>query len=179
MVDATVSETEDGVVSSSLLVLTGDYPTHFAPGDRWNLCVEGWDTDDGRDTASEVGEECQPMNTDPEEHVGSTEDSEIDQLLLAASQDYEAAAVSARETEEDDSSTNHRFGAPVTSTTVEEARKSGVPLKTRRQTSLACGVWSALAKVRKTLPVVYQLEGNHVSITLSVPLAQHVSLMLV
>ena len=101
------------------------------------------------------------MNTDPEEHVGSTEDSEIDQLLLAASQDYEAAAVSARETEEDDSSTNHRFGAPVTSTTVEEARKSGVPPKTRRQTSWACGVWSAWAKVRRTLPVVDPLEGNH------------------
>jgi hypothetical protein len=38
------------------------------------------------------------MNMDPEEHVGATEDSEIDQLLLAASQDYEAA--SSRETEE-------------------------------------------------------------------------------
>ena len=113
-----MSEMDDEIVSLSLLVLSGDHPTHFAPGDRWNLVVECWDMDDGRDTTSEVGEECQPMNTDPEEHVGATEDSEIDQLLLAASQDYEAA--SARETE-DGSSTNHReidrFGAPVTSTT--------------------------------------------------------------
>ena len=46
------------------------------------------------------------MNMDPEEHVGAMEDSEIDQLLLAASQDYEAA--SSRETEEDGSSPNHR-----------------------------------------------------------------------
>ena len=157
-----MSETDDEIVSSSLLVLSGDHPTHFSPGDSWNLVVEGWDTDDGRDTTSEVGEECQPMNTDPEEHVGATEYSEIDQLLLAASQDYEAA--SARETE-DGSSTNHRqidrFGAPVTSTTVEEARKSGVPPKTRRQTSWACGVWSAWAKVRKTLPVVDPLKVNH------------------
>ena len=29
-----MSETDDEIVSSSLLVLTGDHPTHFAPGDR-------------------------------------------------------------------------------------------------------------------------------------------------
>ena len=132
-----MSETDDEIVSSSLLVLSGDHPTHFSPGtSSWKV------TDDGRDTTWEVGEECQRMNMDPEKHVGATEDSEIDQLLLAASQDYEA--VSSRETEEDGSSPNHReihrFGAPVTSTTVEEARKSGVPPKTRRRTSWACGV---------------------------------------
>ena len=103
--------------------------------------MEGWDTDDGRDTTSEVGEECQPINTDPEEHVGATED-------LKSSQDYEAAT--ARETDEDGSSTNHReihrFGAPVTSTTVEEARKSGVPPKTRRQTCWAGGVVSLVGR---------------------------------
>ena len=137
MAETTVSETDDEIVSSSLLVLSGDHPTHFPPGiagtSSWKV------TDDGRDTTSEVGEECQRMNMDQEEHVGATEDSEIDQLLLAASQDYEVA--SSREMEEDGSSPNHceihRFVAPVTSTTVEEA---GVPPKTRTQTSWACGV---------------------------------------
>ena len=82
------------------------------------------------------------------------DDAEIDQVLLAASQEYEV-------TGEEVGSARRRFGSPVSSASVEEARKSGVPPKTRRQTSWACGVWESWVRDRKTLPVVDPLEGNH------------------
>ena len=56
------------------------------------------------------------------------------------------------------SNTISQFGAPVTSVNVEESRKSGIPPKTRRQTSWACGVW---ANNRKALPSVDQHEESY------------------
>ena len=59
-------------------MLTGDHLNDFAPGETWDLNVEGFgeepNTDKERDppgTGREVGEESQPVNTDPEEHEAS------------------------------------------------------------------------------------------------------------
>ena len=116
--------------------------------------MAGWDTEDEGDTpaSSEVVEQDQEENMGAREEM--LDDAEIDQLLLAASQDYEV-------TEEEVGSTRRRFGSPVSSASVEEARKSGVPLKTCRQTSWACGVWASWVRDRKTLPVVNALQGNN------------------
>ena len=81
MADDSGRESVDEIVSSSLLVLSGDHAAHEA----LDLHVAGWNTDDEEDTRpSEVVEQ------DQEQSVGATEemldDAEIDQLLLAASQ---------------------------------------------------------------------------------------------
>ena len=150
MADDSGRESVDEIVSSSLLVLSVDHAAHEA----LDLHVAGWNTDDEGDTpaSSEVVEQ------DQEESVGATEemldDAEIDQLLLAASQEYGV-------TGEEVGSARRRFGSPVSSAGVEEARKFGVPPKTRRQTSWACGVWASWVRDRTTLPVVDPLEGNH------------------
>ena len=100
--------------TKSYLVLSGDHAAHEA----LDLHVAGWNTDDEGDTpaSSVVVEQHQ------EESVGATEemldDAEIDQLLLAASQEYEV-------TGEEVGSTRRRFGSPVSSASVRHLGLAG------------------------------------------------------
>ena len=159
---------ESTIVSSSLLVLASNHPGDFVPGGPWDLGMEGFDGEacsDSKagDTDQQGGvtyESNLPVNTNKEEE-GLCE-CEMDYLLISASQAYESS-VDASEVSvgNSDSNTISRFGAPVTSVTVEESRKSGIPPKTRRQTSWACGVWAAWANNPKLLPSVDQNEESY------------------
>ena len=59
----------------------------------------------------------------------------------------------------------HRFSVPVSS---EQLRESGVPLKTRGQTTWCCRVWVAWVKVRKSLPEA-DLEEAHPKLGEDIP----------
>ena len=84
------------------------------------------------------------------------EDPPPSNLLLAASQQFESAGCPAVP-----DAAIRRFGAPVTSSLVEELRKAGMPLKTRNQTAWSCRVWAAWASDRKTHPAVDECEAMH------------------
>ena len=103
------AECDATIVPSSLLVQCSGHQTDFAPGGPWDLGVKGFGVEPDADP--EVGEDYH----------------EVDNLLLAASQAYESG--STHETAAGaEGNTLRRFGAPVTSATIEESRKLGVPL---------------------------------------------------
>ena len=82
---------------------------------------------------------------------------ELDEILFLASQQYERAEPTGPEC---------RFAAPVSVKDVDDARRSGVPEKTQRQTTWASKVWSDWAGERVKLPYVddeerrYELRGE-------------------
>ena len=133
-------EADEAVVSPGLLAsLRSDDLPHLVNYSLWDLGVEGFT--DGLTTT----EQC--------EHDENLE------LLFLASNDYELGAESresceeqSRERSPDTQSMLRRFGDPVTSASVEEVRRVGVPPKTRGQTSWCRRVWAAWANERKTLP---------------------------
>ena len=71
---------------------------------------------------------------------------ESDKILYLASQQYEWAV------DEGPTGPECRFAAPVTVKDVDDARRSGVPEKTQRQTTWASKVWSDWAGERVKLP---------------------------
>ena len=91
--------------------------------------------------------------------AGIAEDVAIpdDIIFLTASQQFELE----HDTVQANPSKPSRFGAPVTSIVVEQARESGVPPKTRQQTSWSCRVWGAWAKERNKLPRTETYESDH------------------
>ena len=90
--------------------------------------------------------------------AGIAEDVAIpDDIFFTASQQFELEHA---DTVQANPSKPSRFGAPVTSLIVEQARESGVPPKTRQQTSWSCRVWGAWAKERNKLPRTETYESD-------------------
>lgn len=81
------------------------------------------------------------------------QDSEVNDLL-AVSQCSEPSSEPVANQHPDKSSTLRRFGDPVTSASVEQSRRQGVP------PAWCCRVWAAWAKERNTLPEADQQEAS-------------------
>ena len=131
------------VVSPSLLDgLLDANLSDWLPQSQWELGIEEFDT---------------PPVLNPQ----TLEES--DELLLLASQQYESEFVDdgGAQAGSASGSTGRRFGVPVSSAVVEQSRKSGVPPKTRGQTTWCCRVWAAWVKDRKFLPEADLEEANH------------------
>ena len=102
--------------------------------------------------ASQLLEELEPGAT-------SLPDAAIDDLLLQASQQFERSSVVLEKPVKDD--TKSRFSDPVTVGDVENVRVSGIPGKTRAQTSWCTGVWAEWAEARMRLPAADEEESRH------------------
>ena len=148
----------DGLLDSDLLELSQI---------RWDLGVEGFDTSPPLQTREESDKllllasqhyESDGGGAQPLKEFGVGNDAEIDDLFLAASQQFQSECT-AHTVEK--LSTPRRFGVPVSSVAVEQSRKSGIPSKTRSQTMWCCRVWGAWVKDRKLLPEADMEEVHH------------------
>ena len=89
----------------------------------------------------------------------SLPDAAIDDLLLQASQQFEQLSVVPEKPVKD--ATRSRFSDLVTVGDVENVRVSGVPGKTRVQTSWCTGGWAKWEGVLMRLPAADEEESRH------------------
>ncbi len=83
----------------------------------------------------------------------------INELLLQASQPFQRSTGESEKPVK--KATKPRFSAPVAMEDVESGHVSGVPGKTRAQTSWSTGVWADLAKGRVKLPAADEQECQY------------------
>ena len=85
----------------------------------------------------------------------------IDDLMLQASQQFERSSVVPEKLV--NNATRSRFLDPVTIGDVENVRVSGVPGKTRAQTSWGTGVWAEWVRAHMKLSAADEEESGHFS----------------